>query len=509
MVRRSTVLALLVVLGGCGEAKLNISLERPSTPELDPLQDPRLAKFSLRVVQSGETTDQDAFRSNELSLLVGQVPTGVSFDLRLAGKSATDDMLGLGLVLDVGPLDGESEVRVKFRKPIGFVAGGKALQVLNTAGESASIELAPVSVGDAGAMAATPTGAWLLALVGQALVPVKTIDHTVMTPAQLDAPGRCIAVSPDSRTALICHDSGISAVPLDLIGGGNVRGQSLSLKTAGRPTQIAFANRRQAWVLLDGLAQSSCTGAPTSSLVQLDLTTGQELSSIPLDRPIGDLAVATGGTVLFSLPCEPGSAHFGWLEGSTVRVGPSTPGAQDVAPTERGIVAIGTADKPVRVQAQIFDLDKGGLSAVPQSRDYQLPPLVVQFTSAASSSGLFAWISEPKDLRIGDVTVAPDGRRAIALFSAHYVSDMTFGNTCKFEAAVGAEGYVLLDLASGAMLLERYTQLDFTSCAANCLVGMDNPTDCAGQIRELMKAAGLLLEDEFKPTSATLLFGAN
>ncbi len=117
MVRRGFILASLLGLGlgGCGGGRLVISMERPSIEQLDPMQDARLAKFGLRVVQAGQTIDQDVFRSSEPELLVGQVPTGVTFDLRVAGKSATDDMLGLGLVLDVAPREGESEVKVMFR----------------------------------------------------------------------------------------------------------------------------------------------------------------------------------------------------------------------------------------------------------------------------------------------------------------------------------------------------------------------------------------------------------
>jgi hypothetical protein len=114
------------VFCGCGPGRLVIGLETPTRDDLNPLKDLRLSKFGLRVSEGGHATYQDAVRGAGPELAVGDVPPGTSFDLRLAGKSAADDMLGLGLVSDLRVSAGdETVVSVKFRKPIGY-AGPEA-----------------------------------------------------------------------------------------------------------------------------------------------------------------------------------------------------------------------------------------------------------------------------------------------------------------------------------------------------------------------------------------------
>ena len=91
-------LCLCLALQACGEAgRLVISLERPAVKAFDPMSDVRLSRFNLRVIRDAGQSDQETLRTEALTLQLGDVPVDEAFDLRLAGKSATGQMLGLGL----------------------------------------------------------------------------------------------------------------------------------------------------------------------------------------------------------------------------------------------------------------------------------------------------------------------------------------------------------------------------------------------------------------------------
>ena len=77
------------------------------------------------------------------------------------------------------------------------------------------------------------------------------------------------------------------------------------------------------------------------------------------------------------------------------------------------------------------------------------------------------------------------------------------------------DGYLLIDLTSG-IALQRYTQFAFkpNGCMANCLAdeygnSMADPTICKNTLRAVMRSIKLLVDNEFVPTSTTMLFGGN
>jgi hypothetical protein len=499
---------------GCGAGKLTIQLDRPSKPELDPMSDARLSKFSLRVTQDGTVTDQDAFRGGDEELTVGTIPTEAPFDLRLAGKTAADDMLGLGLVLDVtAPEQGETVVGVKFRMPMGYVAAGSGVQVLNTAANlEGSVELPAIPVAGASDLASTPNGALVLVVAEKSLVPIRTADHVALPKVNLPAAGACIGVTPDSRFALICHrkERTVTIVDLDVIGTG--KESVATVPVPGEPTRVAFGtDRRIAKILLGGVGPMDTCGGAASQLASFDMLSRTPLDKKDLGRQASDLAIdPRDGAVLLALPCEKGSLGRVLPNGQAGEVA-DLPAPYDIAVTDQGIVAIGGGvDKLGQVAGQVvvFDPNKG--FTAPQTKTFPIPPLSVGFQSNSASPGYLSWVSDPSDLRVLDLSVAPDGRRAIVLFRATYASNMSF-NACLFETNVQGTGYLLVDLVTGSLLSLRYTRLRFTKCRANCLaqggVPMDTLERCEPAFKAVMQGLGLLIQPEFEVGSSTLLFG--
>lgn len=513
--RARLVIVVAALSAACGSGRLAIQLDRPSKPELDPMTDARLSKFSLRVTQEGNVTDQDAFRGGDEELTVGTIPTGVPFDLRLAGKTASDDMLGLGLVLDVQASDqGETVVGVKFRKPIGYVAAGSQVQILNTAADlEGSVELPPIAIAGATDLAATPSGALVLVIADKSVVPIRTADHVALPKVNLPASGACIGVTPDSRFAVVCHrkEKAVTIIDLDVIGTGKEAVATVAV--AGEPTRVAFGGERSlARILLGGVGPTETCGGATSQLLRFDVVQRAPLDVKDLGRQASDLAVdPRDGAVLLALACD----------GSLGRVAPNgqatsvaaLPSPYDIAVTDQGIVAMGGGvDKQGNVAGQVvvFDPNKGFSS--PQTKTFALPPLSVGFRSNSTNPGYLSWVSDPSDLKVIDLSVSPDGRRAIVLFRATYASNMSF-NACLFETNVQGTGYLLVDLVTGSLLSLRYTRLRFSACRATCLMGpgsigpMDVLERCEPAFKTVMQGLGLLIQPEFDVGSSALLFG--
>jgi len=188
--------------------------------------------------------DQDVFRNTGAELFVGNAPVERPFDLLFIGKSATDEMLGLGLALDLLLPEGqETIVPLKFRKPVGYVAGQNQVHVLNVlAGKGENVELASLTMNGVTDLAATPNGALVLAAADTNLIPLRTADHQVQDTEKvtLPAPATCIAVSPDSRYALVCHkaQSSVSIVNLDQMGSAKASVETTKVK--GEPGKVVF-----------------------------------------------------------------------------------------------------------------------------------------------------------------------------------------------------------------------------------------------------------------------------
>jgi hypothetical protein len=515
--RSASLLIGLALLGGCGSGRLLILLDAPAEDRLNPLKDSRLAKFSLRVSQEGRTTDQEAFRGSDVELVVGTVPTGGLFDLRLAGKSAADEMLGLGAVRDVLAVsDGESSVKVYFRKPIGYVGGQNRVEPLNAAaGTGDAVELGSLQlsgISRASDLAATPNGAWVLVAADSFVVPVLTSNHSVLERVELKTSVGCVAVSPDGRYAVVCHKTGLSVLDLGNIGNADVQYRTVEVK-GGEPTRVVFSDRHTAQVLVNGHNPlGACPGTP-GLLGKLDVERPETVVATSLQQAVADLGVdPRDGTLLLALPCS-GAGTLARLAASGVAepLSVQVPAPYDIAVTEKSIVVVGRASTPPeRGQIVRFDLTNAGF-ATADNRSFTFPPLEVWFRSSASTSGFFSWVSEASNLRIHHLTVAPDARRAIALYQADFASDVSLG-PCSFRSRGNGAGYLVLDLASGTLVMQRLARLQISDCYANCLVNGQGQSlstlgVCVDEFKNVMQSNKLLVSPEFEPASTTLLFG--
>jgi hypothetical protein len=512
-VARHLFLALAACAAGgaaCGEGRLLIQLERPQKPELDPLVDTRLAKFGLRVIHEGKVTDQDAFRTGD-ELTVGTIPTESYFDLRLAGKTASDEMIGLGLVVDVKASDrGETTVEVKFRKPVGYVAAGGQINALDTAADRGGrVDLAVFPVSGVTDVASTPNGVMVLAVAGARLVPIRTIDHGPLPEVKLDAPGTCIGVTPDSSFAVICHrdQQAVSVVEVNQL-------QLLGVaKLPGAPSKVAFgADHRTAFILLGGVTpQTGCVGT-ASQLATFDVRSLNVRSAKNLGRLASDVVIARDGSALLAMPCPQGALGQVPVEGEA-KVVAALPSPYDITLVDQNAISMGGGtDAQGRAAGQVvtFDLNQG--FSAPQTRSFVLPPLEVPFTEP-NQPGYLSWVSAPSGMVILDFAVAPDTRRAIVLFQANYASDQHFG-PCAFTLQARGTGYLLVDLATSSVLALRYTQLVFNACSAPCLKTdkfgqMDVITRCEPGLKAAMQEIGLLLNPESEAAASTLLFGGS
>lgn len=511
------VLGLLPFLG-CGESgRLLIALERPSGA-LDPLSDARLSRFSLRLSYGGSTTEQETYRGGGGELTVGAVPVGTPLDLRLAGKSGTGLMLGLGQVLDLSvDGSGETAVAVKFRKPLGYVAGQSRVQILDTTAQtSAGLELSPLSIGGSGGVAAAANGVLVLVAGGSQLVPVRTADHGRLPAVSLSAEATCLGAEPHAEYAVICHGGkqSVGIVQLTAVAGGAAQERTVGLP--GRPSRVVFgAARDRAWVLLDAVAPGdSCSGGgKNSTAVELNLAAGTTSAPRDLGARVADLAIdPRDGALVLALPCAGKLRRLPPGGGKAEEV--SVPAAHDLAVADRNMVLIGRAPGgAVKGQAVLYDLTSGTGFGAAQKRTFSVPAIELRMRSQGTTSGYFGWVSEPQSLTIADLSVSPDSQRALCLAEADYASDMTLGN-CTYRTQLRAVGYFVLDLGSSSVLVQRFTRLSFSQCHANCVVAssgqrLDNPTVCATEFRRMLQATGQMLDaqSEFEPAGATLLFG--
>jgi len=519
---RCILLRLLVTALACAAAsacgdtgRLIVTLERPSK-ELDPTSDPRLSKFRMRVTRGGQPTVHDAFSSGSAELSLGEVPVGSPFDLRLSGVSTTGLMLGLGLVHDVLIRDGnvDTVVALKFRKPLGYVAGQSRVEVLDAAAaSSAKLELSPLPLGNGRSVVATPNGVLVLVVSGNTLVPLRTLDHAKLTPVPLAGSGDHLAVSPDSRYAVLCHKSTRKLGVVDLLEVGKGTGREITLNLGGTPSRVVFGkDRTAATLLVDGLERGDTCGSKHGRLVSLNLAARTYTPPKSLGRPVADVAVdPRDGAVLAALTCDKKLRRIA-PGGATQDA--AVPASYDIANNDRNIVLLGrAAGATVQGQAVLFDLSGSGAAGLgaPQSKTFAFPPLSIGFKSQGSS-GYFTWASEPKDFKIYDLSISPDSQRAIALFQADYLSDMKGG--CAYRATVRGTGYMLIDLTTGVVLVRRFTSLKFEQCYANCLINPNNQylTDlgiCTAEFKRVLRKHKLLLSTtkEFEPAGAAMLFG--
>ena len=510
------LIAAHLVMGCGGEPQLLIELERPSGA-LDPLKDKRLSKFSLRLVQGKQTTTQEAFRGGDTELAVGTVPVDSPFDLRLAGRSASGLMVGLGQVLDLTVSDSEiTRVSIKFRKPLGYVTGQNQVLTLDAAATtSGQLELNPVQVSGGTGVAAMRNGVVMLVTSGASLIPIRTADHVRLTPIKLSSSGSCVGVSRDNRRALICHPAAKTVGVVDLAAIGTAQAKESTLKVTGTPSKVVFSrDKRRALVLMDAKSHRTACPGGNSSVVEVDLLSGKTQPAKSLGAPIADIALdPRDESLLLVLPCQ---NKLRMSRGGVKVQEVDIPTTHDLAASDQNFVLVGRAPgASVKGQAVLFDLTKGSGLSSRQNKGFSMAPIVIRLTSSGSTSGYYGWASEAQSLDIYDLEISPDSQRAIGLFEAQFSSSMTF-DACSYRAKLKAVGYLLVDLDAGSVLVRRFTRLTFTDCYANCVVNPKNQrlttqSVCATEFKRVMRQYGDLISGtaEFDPAGATMLFGGS
>jgi len=508
----------LLLLCACGsDGRLLISLERPEVQLFDPMSDVRLSRFNLRVIQGASQSDQETVRAETTRLRVGNVPVGEAFDLRLAGKSATGQMLGLGLVFDLNVSgEGDTQVAVKFRKPIGFVAGAQGIEQLDTTATTTGIiRLGQIPAPGAVDVVSSPAGDWIATISGSVLSVFGTSNQKKWpVPVTLPAPGTCLGVSPDSTYVVVCHASNrLSIVNMDRLAEGAVDVRDVPL--GGSPTRVVFGQDRDlARVLINGQTYTAAACNAQSHVADVYVSTGRVGRDLQLPHPVSDVIVdPRDGRVLLAMPCDnaPHRRQLGRLGGTggteveDTRV-PVPWGIFDIALTEQYIVLVGTTEaivpggKAAAGESVLIDLTKQGYTV--QKKPFGLPNLAV-WTAGTSGQGELGWLLDIDEFKIYDISVSPDGQRALALFRATYSSDNVFGGNT-YQTTMTVHGQMLVDLTIDDVVDWQMANLQFTRCNTT---QHPNQADCDSWVRGALKKSGALANPEYLPRGGAVLFG--
>ncbi|PIE19810.1 MAG: hypothetical protein CSA65_01020 [Proteobacteria bacterium] len=530
---RTCALITVLSLCACGDGQLVISLVLPEDKRLDPTAacptaapcdriDPRLVRFSLRIHDQSASSSQEALFDSPGELAIGQVPVGRSLDLELSGQSASGQMLGVGRVFDV-EIEAKEETRIaiNFRKPIAYISGDSALVPIDAASQNPGFSVIPtISRKDLRASATAPNGVLLALVTSQRVYVYSTSNHQLLLDLALDAPEQkaatCLRFSPDSRYLFICRQGPhLSAVDL-LAFQPTVLGGAIG-KVA---RDVTFtADGRTGYALTSGLApQSSCSGAPASELIRFSV--GSEAGRvflaqdvIRLPRPVSDIELnPQNGRLLLAEPCDNRVSELALPASGAAQPQPLTSATletpYDIAVTGDQIAIIGAAGE----RGAVVLLSQ----AATQNLDFAIPPIELSLANQESTAGAFDWTSLPSgQLLTYDLAIAPDGQRAIALYRLRFTSDLTL-NGCGFRSDVIGMGYVLLDLSTGAVLLNRLTKLDFVAggCSAPCIsiAGVGDLGDqgrCEMVFRRALRDRGALTRVPFEGHDASVLFGGS
>jgi hypothetical protein len=502
------LLLTLLASGGCGEGQLLIVLERPTDKRLDPLLDNRLARFSLRVTEGDDISDQETFRSDTTELTVGDVPVSSAFDLRLAGKASSGQMLGLGQVLNL-TVEGKetTTVQVKFRKPIGYVAGPGIARVDATASSREKASLPTLkNVSNVTAVATTPDGAWLLAVSGTTLVALLTSNQQKFAEARIPAGGSFVAVSPDNRYAVVCHGSGGQVSVVDLAKLAERQSQVRTVKVGGEPTKAIFStrDRTRVKVLVDGVGHvDGCTAK--SRLVDIVLSSATMVGQLNLNKPVADVLINPhDNSMLLALPCE---RALGRVENGVPRkLNLTVPRHYDLAVSDQHLVVLGSDNgSPPRGQAYLFDLKrKDWEQRPPDEKKFSLPQLGVSITSPVATGSLSVTLAL-KNFTIFDVAVSPGGQRVVALYQAKHESNIGVGS-CNYTFDIKVMGYLVVDLTVDTYIFSQMTDLFFHKCYT-----CDKPdkAQCDKWFTSGLQSVGALTSPEFDPRGVALLLGGS
>lgn len=523
----------MLFLGACGDGQLVVSLSLPRDKRLDPTAacptaapcdhlDERLVRFSLRIHDRDALSSQEALFEGPGTLALGKVPVGRPLDLELSGQSASGQMLGVGRVFGVEVADkDETLVAINFRKPIAYIAGGGALMAVDTASQNPGFSAIPsIPSADLRAAATAPNGVLIAMATSTRVTVYDTSEHRKLLDLPLDKPAAgpagCLRFTPDSRYLFICraipHLSSLDVLsPNPEVVGGAIAG--------GVPHDVTFsADGRRGYVLVQGIDHlTPCAGAKASQILRMSVDSrwpthfNPELPMVKLAAPVSDIeAHPEGKKLLLAQPCQGVVSEISMEGPGTPKSieGISVGAPYDIAVTREQIAVLGANGERGAIVLKS--------QAATQRLDFAIPPIQISLANTGSSAGSFEWASRPQGkLAIYDSAISPDGQRAVALYRLRFTSDLKL-NTCTFQSDLMGTGYLLIDLSSGAVLLNKMTKLDFAKvgCSAPCLningIGsLAVQANCEKVFRSALRGRGAMTASSFAPSAVTILFGGS
>jgi hypothetical protein len=493
---------------GCSHSgAVHVTIDLPDDPDLSPAADlARLQLVSEVGGAPGQPTNRDVTSTMAgADIDFGTVSIHPGVRLSLIGFATTGRLVGFGRAS--APItvtsDASQAVTIPLRRPFAYIAGGDALVACDTTVEpgapfALTIDAAPQPV----AAAATPDGTQVVAVGGSQLVALSTSRHMASggVPATLAAGASAVAISPDSRWAVVVH--GGAAAPMSGV-------SVVDLKAGGAAAFVAVDNADAVAVSADTAyvlqnATDACTGQSTIVPVRLGATalagTGFGLASAARDIAIGP----DGTTLLVAEPC----ADAVWAlrdDGKTqVKVAKLT-SPTNVAVNGDRVWGVGRESQG-GAHLVLASANLDGTAAAPLS----LPPTqeLAKSTDLTEAGQTTEVRLDPDQVDAYSLSVLPDGRSVALLVHATYhaapiVRPVSFNGTIFDETIVPGIDmetyeYQLIDVTTGSL-----TQRLRTRCKINWDPGavLDNWA-CA-------RALGQDTTDmDFVANQVTVLYGA-
>jgi hypothetical protein len=311
MLAKTLALSVLAALAlACGEdGTVRLRVELPADGTLSPLGPDTEARLTLIAESSGEPAEvlTRDFDPQASSAEFGDLAIRDGVRISLQAETPGGRLLGFGRASEpISVQAGEEiEVPIRLRRPFAYVAGAASLTAMDTTldpGDTyhSSMGGPPNPV----AVATTPDGAEIVIVAGDRLSLLSTSDH-LETSGSVDVNGdaRDLAISPDSRWAVVTHGGGVSIVDLDgvRLGGGGPVFVPLQSPSA------AAVSMTSAYVLLGAGIGDACPGG-SSSVVPITLETQDAGAPVGLEALASDLAVdGRTGMLVVAEPCR------GWV----------------------------------------------------------------------------------------------------------------------------------------------------------------------------------------------------
>lgn len=541
MKRVISLLFILVttLIAGCDSGSLSIELSLPSDKRLDPIvscpgadpcdiYDSRLSKFSLRIKHPTGVSVKEVFFNDNKNLSIGELPVDKVLDLELSGMTNTGQILGLGRVSRV-KLDSEKDVVVElpFRKPMGYFIGRDSIVTLDSAAASPSEKTIPdINRPNARVMASAPDGVKIAVGTDTGIYLYSTSNHRVISSYTINTStlGKptCLRFTPDSRFLFICHEetSYLSFIDLE-----ESDPQFLVIEFSGYQfDDLSFsADAKRGYLLANAIkSDQSCSLAETSKILIADFDLGNGIEStislnyeIGINAAISDIELSSHGRKLYiAQPCDNKVSVFDLpVTEDTVLATVDDINIEkpfNIAINQEQIVVAGS-------KAEEISIISVGPNAV-QSINIDIPDIEMSISSSNLGEGTFNWVSNVNTaLIVPEFALSSDGNRALLLYAALFQSDLMIGTNCQFLTSISGYGFMLVDLSTGAILVNRLSAIGFSDpdgCYANCLSSsefgsFENAVNCQQAFVSTLQRSGMLSSTTYIPSNVSLLFGNN